>query len=155
MASVIKPVLFYSVPNLCLKINSILFFLIVNIFWHMKEALYNHSGPVQQTLIPHSSSMALSACPHASSTTAMNRQKKKALKRNTCVSLWTPLMSLHVTRSSRRKYPLLCSHSFYTHTAVTSLRMIDIGVCAHEWLYPYMCVYHSQPLCLSYPDPGD
>lgn len=121
----------------------------MNIFWHMMK------GPciiIQVQFSKHS------CCTHllwhylpAHMPPAQRpwTHKKKALKRNMCVSLWTPLTSPHVTRSSRRKYPLLCSHSFYTHATVTSLRMIDIGVCAHEWLYPlHMCVLLSTPLSL-------
>lgn len=105
----------------------------------MKESLYNHSGPVQQRLMLHSSSMALCARPHASNTTATNTQRK-GLEVQHFVLLWTPLMSPYVTHSSRKEVTTAVCPIHYTHTTVLSLRMTDIGVCALEWWYPYMCL---------------
>lgn len=49
-------------------------------------------------------------------------------------------MSSYVTHSSRKEVTTAACPIRYTHTSVISLRLMDIGVCALEWWYPYMCV---------------
>ena len=137
-----QAVLFYTFPSLCLKVNDfVLLFILMNIFLASDEGdLHAHAALILCGIMYLPTSLQ-----HSS-----HGKLKKALKCDTCFAL----NSRNVSARHSFKEPLLCSHSFYAHTTVISLRMIDIRV--SPWvvihrLYAHVCVYITLKVFVSAP----
>lgn len=88
----------------------------------IKMTFYDPLGSsLKKTLFLHLPSVAPAASPHASK----HNSRQHTRKCKTCGFHWRTLVSPYATHSRNRKLPLLCSHSFYTHTTAISSRIIS------------------------------